>query len=92
MTSSTGGSRLARGQPWRDGSGCDGVDSIHDSTGPVETTGDATLVDVLDRLLSTGVVLEGEVVISVADVDLLYLGLSLVLSSVESLRRSARNN
>jgi len=44
------------------------------------------LCDVLDRVLTKGVVVTGEVVISVADVDLLYVGLQLVLSSVETMR------
>jgi hypothetical protein len=36
-------------------------------------------------LLNRGVVLAGEAVISVAGVDLIYLGLNLVLTSVENL-------
>src|SRR5204862_1352681 len=39
-------------------------------------------------LLDRGVVATGEATISVAGVDLVYLGLNLVLSSVETLRRS----
>jgi len=38
----------------------------------------------LDRVLNKGVVVVGEVVISVADIDLIYLGLQLVLTSVET--------
>jgi len=41
-----------------------------------------TLVDVLDSVLETGVVVNGEVVLRVADIDLVYLGLRLVLTSV----------
>ncbi|MCY2994189.1 MAG: gas vesicle protein, partial [Planctomycetota bacterium] len=37
-----------------------------------------------DRVLNKGVVIAGEVVISVADVDLIYLGLQLILTSVET--------
>ncbi len=44
------------------------------------------LCDVLDRVLTKGVVVTGEVVISVADVELVYVGLQLVLSSVETMR------
>lgn len=43
------------------------------------------LVELVNRVLDRGVVVTGEVVVSVADIDLLYLNLSLVLSSVETL-------
>ncbi len=43
-----------------------------------------SLCDALDRVLHTGVVALGEVTISVADIDLLYLGLQLVISSIET--------
>jgi F420-0:gamma-glutamyl ligase-like protein len=45
-----------------------------------------SICEVLDRVLNKGVVVAGEVTISVADVDLLYLGLNLVLTSVETAR------
>jgi hypothetical protein len=45
-----------------------------------------TLCEVLDRILTKGAVVSGEVVISVADIDLIYLGLQLVLTSVETAR------
>ena len=44
---------------------------------------DLTLVDLVDRLLAGGVVLVGDVTLSVADVDLIHVGLRLLLSSVE---------
>jgi len=47
-----------------------------------------SLCETLDRVLNKGVVIAGEVVISVADVDLIYLGLQLVLTSVETARQS----
>lgn len=46
---------------------------------------DLTLLEVLDRALDKGVVVAGDVTISVADVDLIYLGLRLILCSVETL-------
>jgi hypothetical protein len=46
-----------------------------------------TLLELTDRLLNRGVVLTGEAVISVAGVDLIYLGLNVVLTSVENLRK-----
>jgi gas vesicle structural protein len=46
-----------------------------------------TLLEVLDRALNKGVVISGDIVISVADVDLAYLGLKLLLSSVETMEQ-----
>jgi len=50
-----------------------------------------SICEVLDRVLNKGVVVAGEVTISVADVDLLYLGLQLVLTSIETARASLLN-
>lgn len=41
-----------------------------------------TLVDVLDTVLEKGTVINGDLVITVADVDLVFLGLRLILTSV----------
>lgn len=46
---------------------------------------EATLLDLLDRVIDQGVVLAGDVTISVADVDLVYLGLRVLLAPVERL-------
>ena len=46
---------------------------------------DVTLVDLLDRVIDHGVILAGDVTISVADVDLIYLGLRVLLAPVERL-------
>ena len=46
-----------------------------------------SLADLVNRVLDNGAVITGDVVISVAGVDLVYLGLRLVLSSVETMRR-----
>ena len=46
---------------------------------------DNGLVDLLDRLLAGGVVVEGDITLAVADVDLVHLGLRAVLASVEAL-------
>ena len=45
-----------------------------------------TLLETLDRLLNKGVVVAGDVTLSVADVDLIYLGLRLLVASVETAR------
>ncbi len=41
-----------------------------------------TLVDVLDKVLEKGAVINGEIAIRVADVDLVFLGLRLILTSI----------
>ena len=43
------------------------------------------LVDLLDRVLAGGVVISGEVVLSVADVDMVVISLRTLISSVSSL-------
>lgn len=48
---------------------------------------DVTLLEILDRVLEKGVVISGDAVISVADVDLIYLGLKVLLSSVETMEK-----
>lgn len=51
---------------------------------------EVTLLDLLDRILNKGVILHGDVTISVADVDLIYLGLKVLLTSVETAQRMKR--
>jgi hypothetical protein len=46
---------------------------------------DLTLVDLLDRLLGGGVVVQGEIMLAAADIDLVHVGLSLVVASVDTL-------
>lgn len=63
----------------------------HDGTGDeslVEVGSQATLVDAVDRLLNRGAVIAGDVVVSVADVDLVYLNLRVLLTSVDTLQKS----
>jgi hypothetical protein len=48
----------------------------------------ASICEVLDRILNKGAVVVGEITISVANVDLLYLGLQLVLTSVQTARET----
>jgi hypothetical protein len=45
------------------------------------------LLETLDHLLDRGVVIAGEAVISIGDVDLLYLGLNIVLANVDAVTR-----
>lgn len=51
----------------------------------IDKSKDVTLLEILDRVLDKGVIISGDVVISVADVDLIYLGLKVLLSSVETM-------
>ena len=46
---------------------------------------DIALVDLLDRLLAGGVVIAGDVTISLADVELVHISLRALISSVEKL-------
>lgn len=47
------------------------------------------LVDLLDRLLSGGVVLTGDIVLSIADIDLVRISLRALIVSVSSETRPA---
>ena len=49
-----------------------------------------TLLETLDHLLDRGVVIAGEAVISIGDVDLLYLGLNIVLANVDTIVRAGK--
>lgn len=46
-------------------------------------TPDTTLLEVVDSLLDRGVVLDGEIVLGLADVDLVYLRLSALLVAAD---------
>jgi len=41
-----------------------------------------SLVDALDKVLEKGVIISGDIMIKVADIDLVYLGLRLILTSI----------
>jgi hypothetical protein len=45
-----------------------------------------SLCEALDRILNKGAVVVGEVMISVANIDLIYLGLQLILTSIDTAR------
>ena len=46
-----------------------------------------SLLETLDHVLDHGLVIAGEMTIAVADVDLIYLGLNLLVGSVETVNR-----
>jgi hypothetical protein len=49
---------------------------------------EVTLLELLDRVLDKGVVLTGDITLSVANVDLVYVGLRVLLASVATLEQS----
>ncbi|MEI7828686.1 MAG: gas vesicle protein [Prolixibacteraceae bacterium] len=53
----------------------------------IDESKDITILELLDRVLNKGVILTGDIVISVADIDLVYLGVKLMLSSVETMEQ-----
>lgn len=59
-------------------------------SGVLDDVEEMTLLELTDRLLHRGVVLTGEATISVAGVDLIYLGLNVVLSAVETMNAHKR--
>ncbi len=51
-----------------------------------------SLCEALDRILNKGAVIVGEVTISVANIDLVYLGLQAVITSIETAREIGSNS
>jgi hypothetical protein len=49
---------------------------------------DVALVDLIDRLLAGGVVLAGDITLAIADIDLVYVGLRALISSVGAAERA----
>jgi Gas vesicle protein. len=45
---------------------------------------DLSLLETLDHVLNRGLVIAGEITISVADIDLIFLGLNVLVSSIET--------
>lgn len=53
------------------------------SQASIVATSDRSLLDVVDNLLNQGVVISGDAIIGVADVDLIYLRLSALLCAAD---------
>ena len=51
---------------------------------------DVSLLETLDHVLNRGLVIAGEITISVADIDLIFVGLNVLVSSVETAREVVR--
>lgn len=60
----------------------DSLDQRQSVAGLLDTP-DTSLVDLVDSLLDKGVVLDGEVVLGLADVDLIYLRLAVILVAAD---------
>jgi hypothetical protein len=61
--------------------------SRRDASAALFEDADATLLDLVDNILTKGVVIDAEVVLGLAGVDLVYLRLSALLVAVDKLRR-----
>jgi hypothetical protein len=57
---------------------------------PADDGNEVSLLEILDNVLNSGVVIQGSIVLSLAGVDLVYVGLSVVLTSVETALRTIR--
>ncbi|MBI5525150.1 MAG: gas vesicle protein [Deltaproteobacteria bacterium] len=51
-----------------------------------------SLCETLDRVLNKGAVVTGDIIISVADVPLVYIGVNLVVASVETMREWSQSS
>ena len=51
---------------------------------------DLSLLETLDHVLNRGLVIAGEITISVADIDLIFVGLNILVSSVETANEVVR--
>ena len=51
------------------------------------TTQQLTIVDLVDRILDKGVVITGDITVSIVGVDLLSLKINLVIASLETAKR-----
>ena len=51
---------------------------------------DVSLLETLDHVLNRGLVIAGEITISVADIDLIFIGLNVLVSSVETANETIR--
>ncbi|HYV11221.1 MAG TPA: gas vesicle protein [Pyrinomonadaceae bacterium] len=52
---------------------------------------DLSLLETLDHVLNRGLVIAGEITISVANIDLIFVGLNVLVSSVETAHEVLRN-
>jgi hypothetical protein len=55
----------------------------------LESEPDASLLDVVDSVLNKGAVVNGELILGVANVDLIYAKLSVLLGALDRITKSA---
>lgn len=48
---------------------------------------EVTLFEVLDRILDKGIVIKGDLMISIANINLIYVGLQIIITSVDKIFR-----
>ena len=51
---------------------------------------DVSMLETLDHVLNRGLVIAGEITIAVADIDLIFVGLNVMVSSVETAQEVLR--
>jgi gas vesicle structural protein len=64
---------------------------IFTESGEVLEESELSLLETLDHVLNRGLVIAGEITIAVADIDLVFVGLNVLLSSVETANEVIRN-
>jgi hypothetical protein len=64
---------------------------IISESGKVLEESELSLLETLDHVLNRGLVIAGEITISVADIDLIFVGLNVLLSSVETANEVIRH-
>ena len=57
-----------------------------------DATDETSLLDILDHVLNAGVIIRGNLVISLAGVDLIYVGLDVILTSIETALQHIQQN
>jgi len=60
--------------------------------GDIANSKEVTLLDIVEKLLDKGVVISGDLILSCADIDLVYLNLKVVLTSVQTLMEGSSSN
>lgn len=81
-----------KGGGWKPGGGAELLQRTGDFEIPPSLEGQhISLCETLDRVLNTGVVVHGDITVSVANIDLIYIGLRALLTSVETARQSGIN-
>ncbi|WP_165346922.1 gas vesicle protein [Gottfriedia acidiceleris] len=51
-----------------------------------------TLLDILDGVLDKGVVISGDLILSIADIDLVYVNICLLVTAVENIQKRGNWN